>query len=325
MKSGHLIFFAVLLVLALGTLAPPASLAQRYPDRPIQLVIPNVAGSSMDLGARMIGTELEKTLGTKIIPNNRPGAGTVLGTDAVVRAKKDGYTLLYGDFSSALIVAPILNPEIVHYDPSKDVEPLGLHFLFPNAFTVRGDSPWKTFRELIDHAKKEPRKVRVSTMGVGSLPHFFLEMIQANTGAQFNHVPFEGGESVITAVLGGHVEATFQALVRVKSHVDAGKMRILLMNIKMPAFPEIPTITELGYKQGLPVAGFGLYAPAGIPEEAKSILVPAIEKAVRNTKPKVDQIWGIIDYKTPSEQKKMWEEEYKKIYEIATRIGLRKP
>ena len=325
MKARHLTFFALLFVLVLGTLPAPSSFAQRYPDRPIQLVIPNVAGSSMDLGARMIASELEKILGAKVIPNNRPGAGTVLGTDAVVRAKKDGYTLLYGDFSSALIVAPILNPEVVHYDPSKDVEPLGLHFLFPNVFTVRGDAPWKTFRELIDYAKKEPRKVRVSTMGVGSLPHFLIEMIQAITGAQFNHVPFEGGESVITAVLGGHVEATFQALVRVKSHVDAGKMRILLTNNKMPAFPEIPTITELGYKQSLPIAGFGLYGPAGIPEEVKSILVSAIEKAVRNTKPKVDQLYGVIDYKTPLEQKKLWEEEYRKIYEVATKIGLRKP
>jgi tripartite-type tricarboxylate transporter receptor subunit TctC len=325
MKLRHLTFLAILVMLGLGTLVPCVSFAQRYPDRPIQLVIPNVPGSSMDLGARMIASELEKSLGTKIIPNNRPGAGTVMGTDLVVRSKKDGYTLLYGDFSSALIVAPILNPEVVHYDPAKDVEPLGLHFLFPNVFTVRAESPWKTFRELIDYAKKEPRKVRVSTMGVGSLPHFLLEMIQATTGTQFNHVPFEGGESVITAVLGGHVEATFQALVRVKSHVDAGKMRILLTNNKMPAFPEIPTITELGYKQSLPIAGFGLYAPAGIPEEAKSVLVPAIEKAVKNTKPKVDQLFGVIDYKTPSEQRKMWEEEYKKIYEVATKIGLRKP
>ena len=325
MKARQRLFFAVLLALAIRTLIPALSFAERYPDHPIQLVIPNVPGSGMDLGARTIATELEKILGAKVIPNNRPGAGTVIGTDVVVRAKKDGYTLLYGDFSSALIIAPILNPEVVHYDPSKDVEPLGFHFLFPNTFTVRADSPWKTFPELIDYARKEPRKIRISTMGVGSLPHFMLEMLQAITGAQFNHVPFEGGEPVITAVLGGHVEATFQSLFRVKSHVDAGKMRILLTNNKMPWFPEIPTITELGYKQSLPVAGFGLYAPSGIPEEARSRLVPAIEKAVKNSKPKVDQLWGVLEYKTPSEQKKLWEEEYKKIHEIASRIGLRKP
>jgi tripartite-type tricarboxylate transporter receptor subunit TctC len=101
-------------------------------------------------------------------------------------------------------------------------------------------------------------------------------------------------------------------------------MRILLINNKMPAFPEIPIITELGYKESLPIAGFGLYAPAGIPEEARKVLVPAIEKAVRNTKSKVEEMWGVIQYKSPSEQRKMWEEEYQKIYGIATKIGLRK-
>ena len=311
-------------MLGLALLAPSLLFAQRYPDHPIQLVIPNAAGSSMDLGGRMIAAEMEKILGTNIIPTNKPGAGTVLGTDTVIRAKKDGYTLLYNDLQSALIIAPIINPEIVHYDPSKDVEPLGFHFLFPNTITVRSDSPWKSFLEFVDYAKKNPGKVRFSTMGIGTLPHLLLEMIQATTGAQFTHIPFKGGESVVTAVLGGHVEATCHSLAGVKPHVDAGKMKILLINSKMAAFPEIPTITELGYKESLPVAGFGLYAPAGIPEEARKVLIPAIEKAVRNTKSKVEEMWGVIQYKSPLEQRKMWEEEYQKIYEIATKIGFRK-
>ena len=324
MRMKRQFCFVVPVVLGLALFAPSVSPAERYPDRPIQLVIPNAAGSSMDLGGRMIAAELEKILGTNIIATNKPGAGTVLGTDTVIRGKKDGYTLLYNDLQSALIIAPIINPEVVHYDPSKDVEPLGFHFLFPNTITVRSDSPWKTFLELIDYAKKNPGKVRFSTMGIGTLPHLLLEMIQATTGTQFTHIPFKGGESVVTAVLGGHVEATCHSLAGVKPHVDGGKMRILLINIKMPGLPEIPTITELGYKQSLPVAGFGLYAPAGIPEEARKVLIPAVEKAVRNTKSKVEEMWGVIQYKSPSEQRKMWEEEYQKIYEIATKIGLRK-
>lgn len=304
--------------------APLVSPAERYPDRPIQLVIPNAAGSSMDLGGRMIAVELEKILGTNIIPTNKPGAGTVLGTDTVIRGKKDGYTLLYNDLQSALIIAPIINPEVVHFDPSKDVEPLGFHFLFPNTITVRSDAPWKTFLELIEYAKKNPGKARFSTMGIGTLPHLLLEMIQAITGTQFTHIPFKGGESVVTAVLGGHVEGTCHSLAGVKPHVDGGKLRVLLFNTKMPAFPEIPTITELGYKENLPVAGFGLYAPAGIPEEARKVLVPAVEKAIKNTQPKVEAMWGVIQYKSPSEQRKMWEEQYQRIYEIATQIGLRK-
>ena len=202
-----------------------ASFAQKYPDRPIQLVIPNAAGSLADITARMLASELEKAIGTKIIANNKPGASQVLGTDFVIRGKKDGYTLLYTG-SSPLVYAPITNPEIVHYDPGKDLEPLGLHYLSCPSFNVRSDAPWKTFPEIVDYAKKNPGKLRVATSGVGHPTHFMLEVIQAVTGTQFTHVPFEGGETVTTAVLGGHVEASCDAFSKQKplagSRKDAG-------------------------------------------------------------------------------------------------------
>ncbi len=211
MKAKHLFFFLFLWMVGLSILAPSASLAQKYPDRSIQLIIPYVAGATGDITARMLAEELEKILGAKIISLNKPGASAVLGTDAAVRSKKDGYTLLYAG-ASAMIYAPVSNPEIVHYDPFKDVEPLGFHYFFPQTITVRSDAPWKTFAELIDYAKKNPGKLRVSTIGVGSTPHFILEMIMSITGTQFIHVPFEGGETVMTALLGGHVEVTCRRL-----------------------------------------------------------------------------------------------------------------
>jgi tripartite-type tricarboxylate transporter receptor subunit TctC len=322
MKARRLFIFAVLFVMGLGMLAPSPSLAA-YPDRPIQLIVPYVAGATGDITARMLAEELEKILGAKIVSLNKPGASAVLGTDAAVRSKKDGYTLLYAG-ASAMIYAPVSNPEIVHYDPFKDVEPLGFHYFFPQTITVRSDAPWKTFAELIDYAKKNPGKLRVSTIGVGSTPHFILEMIMSITGTQFIHVPFEGGETVMTALLGGHVEVTCDGFAKVKPHADAGKMKVLLITNKMPAFPEIPTITELGYKQSLFATWFALYAPSGIPEEARKVLVPAIEKAVNLTKPKIDKMGSIAEYKPPAEIKKMTEEDYKKALEIAKRIGLRK-
>ena len=150
-------------------------------------------------------------------------------------------------------------------------------------------------------------------------------MIQFMTGAQFTHVPFEGGESVVTAVLGGHVEVTCEAVAKVKPHVEAGKMRILLLTNKMAAVPAIPTITELGYKQDLPLTWWGLWTAAGIPEDARKVLVPAVEKAVKNTKAKIDQLGNLTEYKSPAEVRKLREEEYKKIYDIAVKTGLRKP
>lgn len=327
MKGRHFYFVFValtlLVMLGSGMLLPSTSLAAGYPEHPIQLIIPNVAGAQMDITGRMLAGEIEKVLGAKIVPNNRPGAGGVLGTDAAIRSKKDGYTLLYGT-ASAMVYAPVSNPEVVKYDPAKDAEPLGLHYFFPQTITVKSDAPWKTFPEFVDYAKKNPGKIRVSTMGVGSQPHFVLEMLQAITGIQLTHVPFEGGESVITAVLGGHVEATCDTLAKVKAHVEAGKMRMLVITNKMPGYGDIPTVTELGYKQSLPGGWFGMYAPAGIPEEARKVLIPAVEKAVKATKPKIDALGNLCEYKSPAEVKKITEDESKRALEISKKMGLRK-
>src|SRR5512147_2303573 len=157
MKARHLLVFAVLIMLGLGMFAPAPSSAG-YPDHPIQLIIPYVAGATGDITARMLADELEKIIGQKIIPNNKPGAGTVLGAETVVRAKKDGYTLFYGG-ASPFVYAPIANPSVVHYDPAKDVEPLGFHYYFPTVVGVRADAPWKNFTEFVEYAKKNPGKI----------------------------------------------------------------------------------------------------------------------------------------------------------------------
>ena len=323
MKLRHICFLVMLSVLSIGMLAPSASFAAGYPDHNIQLIIPYVAGATGDITARMLAEEMEKNLGTKIIPNNKPGAGTVLGAETVVRAKKDGYTLFYGG-ASPFVYAPIANPSVVHYDPAKDVEPLGFHYFFPTVVGVRADAPWKNFTEFVDYAKKNPGKIRITSIGVGSSTHFAIEMLQSITGIQLTHVPFEGGESVITAVLGGHVEATLDGYGKLKPHVEAGRMRILLIDPKKPDQPQIPTLKELGYKQGVPATWFAVWAPAGIPEEARKVLVPAVEKAVKATKPRIDALGSICEYKSPAELKKLRDDEYKQMYEIAVRIGLRK-
>jgi len=317
------IFWLVLCVFVPVSFASPGFCAEHYPDRPITFIVSQVAGATMDVSARILATELEKILGTTVVVVNKPGAATVLGTETAVRAKKDGYTILITG-SSSMTFAPITNPESVHYDPGKDLEFLSLFYYFPNTITVRADSPWKTFPEFVDYAKKNPGKIRVSTTGVASGPHFVVEMIQAITGAQFTHVPFKGGESVVTALLGGHVEATCDNVQKLKPHVDAGKLRFLLITRKLADLPNVPTITEFGYKQGLVTSWFGIFAPAGIPEDAKKVLLPALEKAITIVKPKIDAMGNITEYKPPAEFRKVWSDEYKHVEEIATRIGLRK-
>jgi len=323
MKRSFFLVGLSLVVLGSG-FGASNTFAQPYPNRPIQWIIPGAAGSILDVAGRLTGNELEKILGAQLIPVVKPGAGFTLGTDFVVRSKKDGYTLAYTN-SAAIVFTRALNPETVPYDPDKDLEPLGLHLFFPNAIAVQASAPWKNFAELLDYAKKNPNKLRVSTTGTGSTSHFNLEIIQSLSGAQFTHIPFKGGESVITALLGGHVEMTFDAVSKIKPHVEAGKMRILLSTSKVPDLPNIPTITELGFKQELFTSWFGMYGPAGLPEEVKKVIIPAVEKAVKNPelKAKVEKMDFVVQYKSPAEQKKLAVDEYEKAVAIAIKVGLR--
>jgi tripartite-type tricarboxylate transporter receptor subunit TctC len=324
MKRAFFIIGLFFIVCGLG-IGASTTLAQPYPDRPIQLIIPGAAGSILDIAGRIVSEDLGKLLGQQVIPVAKPGGGFTLGTDAVARSKKDGYTLAYTN-SPAIVYARILNPETVPYDPDKDLEPLGLHLFISTAIAVQASAPWKDFKELVDYAKKNPGKVRVSTPGVGTSGHFQIEVIQSLTGAQFSHVPFKGGESVITAVLGGHVEMTIDAINKITPHVETGKMRVLLMSKKMAEYPKVPTLKELGYDQELVSDFFAIYGPAGLPAEVKKVLIPAIEKAMKNpeSKAKLEKLGFAVDYKSPAELKKLATEHYELNLSIAKKLGLSK-
>jgi len=299
--------------------------AQLYPNRPIQMIIGQVPGAAGDITCRPLAEELGKILGVPVIVINKPGGSGTLGVDAVVKSKKDGYTIAYTN-TSGIVYARASSPETVPYDPFKDLEPLGLHLFFPLTVTVQENAPWKSFDELVDYARKNPGKLRVGTHGQGSIDHFNLELIQSLTGAEFNHIPFKGGTSVTTALLGGHVDAVNDAYTLVLPHLKAGKLRMLLQSRKTPDFPDVPTMTQLGYKQDLLSAWFALHAPIGIPEEVKKVLVPAIEKAVKDpaVKERIEKMGYIVDYKSPAELKKISMQDYETANAIAIKIGLHK-
>ena len=324
MKRSILVVGLLISVLGLS-LSVSTVRAQPYPNRPIQLIIPNVPGSIMDINSRALADELGKDLGTQIVPMNKPGAATVIGTETLARSKKDGYTIGYTS-NAAMVYARILNPDTIRFDPDKDLDPLGLHLIVPLAVAVQASAPWNTFSELLDYAKKNPGKLRVDTIGIGSTAHFNLEIIRSLTGAEFTHVPFKGGESVITALLGGHIEVTFDAINKIVPHVESGKLKILLLTNKMSEFPNIPTFPELGFKQELNFTWFGLHMPSGLPEEVKKVLVPAVEKAIKNPglKARFEKMQFIVSYKSPAEMKKMINEEYERSVQIADKAGLRK-
>jgi tripartite-type tricarboxylate transporter receptor subunit TctC len=299
--------------------------AEPYPNKPIQLIMPIPAGGGGDVNGRIMLDDLTKILGQQIIVSNKPGASDTLGTDALAKSKKDGYTLGYTS-SAAMVYSRVTNPESVPYDPVKDFDPLALHTFFPLAVAVQANSPWKTFNELVDYAKKNPGKLRVSTAGVGSTSNFDVEIVQSLTGAQFTHVPFKGGEAVVTALLGGHVEVSFDIIGKFIPHVEGGKLRLLLVSRKVSSFPNLPTIKELGYSRDLLSGWHAMFGPAGLPEDVKKILVPAIEKAMKQPggKGKIENLGYVVEYKSPEELRKLIINDYETAKAIAVKLGLSK-
>jgi tripartite-type tricarboxylate transporter receptor subunit TctC len=314
-------------ILAGFSLIEPAYMAeaQQFPSRPIQVIIPLGPGSATDIHGRILAEELKNILKAEIIVVNKPGASMTIGTDLVVKSKKDGYTIGY--VPTTAITAKAVEPEIVPYDPLKDLEPLGLHAFFPVVIAVSHDAPWKTFKEFVQDAKNNPGKIRVSTVGLQTHASLNLMIIESSTGAAYTQIPYKEGTTAVTSMLGGHVEATFNALSVLIPFVSSGKARILLTTKKMEDFPTVPTMNELGYERELLSPWFAMVAPAGIPEEVKKTLVPAIKTGIyaRDVMAKITKIGGsIVDYKSPEEQKSIEMNDLKAFSAVMQRLGSQK-
>ncbi len=318
-----IVWLGVFFVLNVFCIGAQTLRAQPYPSHPIQLVIPGAAGDAGDIAARLLMEELTKILKTPIVAVNKPGGAAAVGTDFVAKSKKDGYTLLYG-ISAGTVYSPAVNPNTTPYDPIRDLEPLGFHVFFPCMFSVQSEAPWKNFPEVVEYAKKNPGKFRCSTLGVGSINHFQLEIIRSLTSAEMTMIPFKGASPAVTGLLGGHVEATFVALAVSEPHQRSGKLRGILLDRKLADLPDIPTLRDLGYPKDLPSPWAGLYGPAGMPEEAKKVLIPAIEQAIRTPElmSKIQKLWFLPSYKPPSEHKMLWVEDYENAKVLSKQMGL---
>jgi tripartite-type tricarboxylate transporter receptor subunit TctC len=283
-------------------------LAQTYPNRSIQLVIAGAPGDGIDIAARMAADELTKLLKVPVIPLNKPGGAGTVAADFAAKSPKDGYTLHYGS-SQGTIIGPALRPSETPFNPVRDFDFLGLHVFFPIVISVQADAPWKKFSEVIDYAKKNPGKFRCGT--VGGI-HLQLETVKATTGVDIAQVPFKGSTQAITALLGGHIESTFLAVSISYPHYESGKLRGILLDEKVPSLPDIPSWAQLGYKENLHSSWFGFLVPAGIPEEAKRVLIPAIEKTVKNPEvsAKLQKLWFIPYYMPPAEFQHMHKVDY---------------
>lgn len=310
-----------LFILVLGS--TPCLFSQVYPDRAINLIISMAPGDGVDVVGRLLAEEMAKSLKVPIVPMNKPGAAGGVGTDMVVKAKNDGYTVLLTP-SASIIYNKVLHPQDVHYDSFKDLTPLGLSTITPALIVVRNDAPYKDFKEMMEYAKKNPGMVRCGTPGVGSVSDFDMEIIKTLAGVNITIVPFKGASPAITAVLGGHVDAVIAAIGPLISHVRSGKVKGVLISDKFSEFPDIPTLKQLGYQQDLLGIWFAFFGPFGISPQIKETLVLAIEKAVKDPviSSKLAQLGMIQEFEPPEKLLTRMQEEYKMVEEIAKRSGM---
>ena len=296
---------------------------QTYPNRPINLIIPMPPGDSLDITGRVMVEGLAELLKATIVPMNKIGAGGVVGTDFVAKSRNDGYTLLMVN-SASLTSGIILHPEDVKYDPFKDLEPLGMTTVTPTVVVVKRDSPYKSLKELAEFSKKNPGKIRCATPGFGTLADLNVPLFRNLTGTDIVIVPFKGAVPAVTALIGGHVEMGTSAITPMIEHLRSGEFRGLAISKKVPEFPDIPTLKELGGENNLFGVWFALFAPAGIPAEVKEKLVPAIEKVAKNPEvvSRMARMGLIQEYVPPDKLLRDWSREYKLAEEIAKQEGL---
>ncbi len=291
---------------------------QGYPDRAINLVIPMAPGDGVDVSGRLMAEELGKLFKVPVVPLNKPGGAGTIGTDIVIRAKNDGYTILLS-INASIIHAKILHPENVPYDSFKDLTPLGLATISPLFVVARSDAPYKTFKELVEYARKNPGKVRCGTPGLGTVSDFNVEIIKKQAGIDIINVPFKGAAPSVTALLGGHIEIASAVAPLIINHMRSGKMRGIITSNKLPEFPDIPTLKQLGYQQDLLGVWFAYFAPTGVPAQITETLVLAIEKVVKDPSlsSKLAQMAMIQEFESPEKLLTRMQEEYKMVEEIA--------
>jgi tripartite-type tricarboxylate transporter receptor subunit TctC len=237
-----------------------------YPEKTIRIVVPFAPGGGTDVIARTLAQEMAKDLGATIIIENKPGAGTIIGTQTVATSEPDGYTLLMGTFANA--VNPSLNSKLP-YDPHKDFAAVALIARSFNIVVVNPASPIKSIADLIAAAKSDPDKLSYGTYGTGTSAHLAGELFKSLAKVSLTMVPYKGAAPAITDLLGGQIQVMFTTVASAASLIAAGQLRALAVTSaeRSPAFPELPTVAEAGVPGYAAESWYGLYAPAKTPDD----------------------------------------------------------
>jgi tripartite-type tricarboxylate transporter receptor subunit TctC len=262
--------WALIALVAVTAVAAGAH-AQTFPNRPIRLIVPQPPGGGTDIVARVMADQLAKQLGQQVVVDNRPGAGTVVGTDLAAKAAPDGYTLLMG-LNANMAVNPSLFSKLP-YDPVLDFTPVAMLVTFPFLVVVNNDLPVKSIADLVALAKSKPGQLNFASAGNGTGQHLSTELFKVLTGTSMVHVPFRGAQAAYADVISGQVQVFFDNIAAALPQARSGRVRALAVTTdkRSEIVPDLPTVAEAGVAGYEYHTWFGMWAPAGTPK-------PVVEK-----------------------------------------------
>jgi len=306
---------------AVGMLMSASAGAQEYPTKPITLIVPWPAGGSTDRHLRSLAELAGKNLGQNIIIENKPGGGGTLGPGTMaLTAKPDGYTI--AQYPLGMLRIPHMQK--MQWDPLKDFTFIVGVSGYTFGFTVRADSPYKTFNDYIEAARKSPGKIDYGSTGAGSSPHLLMEEVATNAKVQLNHIPFKGNADLQSALLGGHVMAQSDATGWDK-FVESGQMRLLVTfgEKRTKRWPNVPTAKELGYGV-VSQSPYGIVGPKGMDPAVVKVLHDAFKKAMDDPKhlELLDQLNQDLWYRSGDDYARWARETYAKDKALIERLGL---
>jgi tripartite-type tricarboxylate transporter receptor subunit TctC len=262
----------------------PASAQDKYPSKPVKLLIPYAPGGATDIISRVVGEQLRVILGQSFVVENKPGAFGMLTIEEMAKSRPDGYTLMVGNVSTNAIT-PVLFKDKLKIDFDKDVVSVGRVATLPSFFIATAkDFPPKTLAEFVDYAKKNPGKLRYTSAGVGSFPHFDMEIFARRAGIEMSHVPIKAGASgMLNDLVNGDVQAAFINVATTGAMVKAGQLRPLAVvsEKRLAEYPDIPTMAEAGFPGVGTLHWQSVLAPAATPKEVIDTLHKAIGEALK--------------------------------------------
>ena len=278
-KTSALASLLFLCLTAVAIMTPPAQ--AHFPDKRIRIVVPFTPGGGADIVARLLAEYMSKDLGKPVIIENRPGAGTIVGTDEVARSVPDGYTLLMG-------TPPFtINPSIyasLPFDTFKAFAPVALVARYFDIVVINSKLPFRSIQDVIAYARANPNKLNFGSSGTGTSIHLAGELFKSMAHVDMTHVPYKGTAPAMNDLLSGQIQIMFSTVPSVVSFVQDGQLRALAITSshQSPAFPNVPTVAEAGVPDFVVEGWHGLLAPAGTPADVLNLLNASVAKAIRS-------------------------------------------